>query len=292
MSYHRSVTAVALLLALLAGRAWAADDSEIAREDWKVLGWNDACSVAYELLAYPTLGSGLQTEPVETSIGTLTIAPQREKAALAWELELSGKFSWDLRAAAKARASLKTAGYERPGYAEEVRAEIGARPGLAEVLLTTTTLQARATGVWPGPEWRLAGANFNPLSTCVLLDYRRRSGGPRHRLLLVRAYSPRARLERARAHVENARLLFAQGEIAPAAAEAASGASLAPDMALARYNNAAMLSVTGAADAAVDELAVAVKLDPKYRAAAAADVDFESLRERQDFSDVLRGKFP
>jgi tetratricopeptide (TPR) repeat protein len=290
MSYNRRMkTLAALAFALaLTTAARAVDDSGLKSEEWTVLGWNDACSVAFEVKDFPKLGHGLQDDPAETRIGTLTIDPGKETSKLSWNLELDGPYSWDQRMAAASEKDLRENGYDRPGYLETVRVEVGNQPGLADVLQSTVTLSARLKTGWPGHEWRLSGADFNPLSTCVLLAYDRRSGGPRRRYHLVRVYASRARLERARAHTENALLLYQAGNLEVAAAEAANAAQLAPELPISRYHNAALLTLVGHIDEAMVELAAAVKLDPALRAKAREDEDFESLRVRDDYQDLVR----
>jgi tetratricopeptide (TPR) repeat protein len=285
----RTLILLAAALACTTG-AHAVEETTLAREDWKVLGWNDACGVAFEALAYPKLGKGLQLDPARTRIGTMIIGLGKEKAELSWNLELDGEFSWDERQAKTTESDLTAAGYDRAGYAEAVRMEVGAQPGLAEVLQSTVTLDARLKTGWPGPEWRLSGVAFNPLSTCALLTYAPRSGGVLETFLLVRVYGSRARLERAHAHTENALLLYQAGNLEAAAAEAATGARLAPELGVSRYHNAALLTLTGNIAAGMSELRAALSLDPSLRAKARDDADFESLRVRDDFQDMVREK--
>ena len=280
--------ALAALTLFVAARAYAVEESTLKREDWRVLGWNDACAAALETKAYPKLGMGIQEDPAETHIGTLTIDAGQETFQLSWNLELDGAYSWEERQAASTEKDLQDAGYVRPGFHEDVRAEVGNQPGLAEVLQSTTTLGTRLKKGWPGRGWRLSGVDFNPLSTCALLAYAPRRGGLRHQFLLVRVYDSRARLERARAHTENALLLFAKGDVDTAAAEAATGAALAPELPVSRYHNAALQTLTGHIEDAVSELSAAIKLDPKLRAKARDDQDFDALRVRDDFQDLVR----
>lgn len=287
-SYNWNMLAFLFAAAMLgAPPASAVEDSAVARTEWTALGWDDACSVALELKIYPKLDTGLHGDPVETRVGTLTIPAGHEDKKASWLLELDGPFSWDERLTAKAEKDLSDAGYTRAGYPETVRNKIGARPGLAEVLLSTAALDARVKTGWPGPSWRLAGADFNPLSTCALLVYAPRAEGPTRMFQLARVYAPRARLDRALAHTENARLLFDAGDIASAAAEAATGATLAPELAATRYENSALLALTGRIVQAVAELNVALRLDPTLRAKARDDDDFEALRERDDFQKLV-----
>lgn len=290
MSYNRRMKPLALtaLALLTAARAYAVEEDTLKREEWRVLGWNNACAVAFETKAFPKLGMGVQEDPAETHIGTLTVDAGKETSQLSWNLELDGAYSWDERQATQTEKDLHEAGYDRPTFHEDVRTEVGRQPGLAEVLQSTAALSARLKSGWPGRQWRLSGVDFNPLSTCALLAYSPRSGGVRRRFLLVRVYASRARLERARAHTENALLLFAKGDVDAAAAEAATGAALAPELPVSRYHNAALQTLVGNIDAAVGELNAAIKMDPKLRAKARDDQDFEALRVRDDFQDLVR----
>jgi len=273
---------------LLARPAFAADDAVLEREEYKVLGWNDACGVAYQVLAYPKLGKGMREDPVETRVSTLSIPPQQEEAAAETSVLLDGEFSWDRAAVEKAAKELKDAGFSRAGFGETVRTEIGRQKELAEVLFSTKTFDARLQTGWPGRAWRLAGTDFNPLSNCALLVYARRADELRHRFLLIRVYSPRARLERARAHVENALLLYAAGNGDASAAEAETAARLGPELPAAHYHHASLLMLTGRIEEAMAALAEAVRLDPKLRAKAREDPDFEPLRVRDDFNELMR----
>lgn len=292
-SYNRGV--IALLLALLAGaaapRAAAQnmDEVTIDHEECRVIGWNDACGVAYSVLSYPKLGEAMAGEPISTRVGTLGIPVGKQKAAGRWTLEADGALSWDAKAYKKAEKDLRAGGYARRGYPEVIRdAPIGDQPLLAETILSTGTLQPRLKDGWPGPEWRWAGGEYNPLGTCALLAYESRENPRHYRLLLIRVYNPRARIDRAYAHASNARLLFNAGNLDDAAPEAETAAALAPELPIARYEHAAMLALTGRQNEAVRELAEAVKLDPALGAKARDDADFHDLRKRDDFRDLAR----
>ena len=89
-------------------------------------------------------------------------------------------------------------------------------------------------------------------------------------------------------HASNARVLFDAGELDSAATEAETAAQLAPELPVARYEHAALLALTGHANESVDELAAAVKLEPKYAEKARGDIDFADLRRREDFKDLTR----
>ncbi|OGS01776.1 MAG: hypothetical protein A2V88_12650 [Elusimicrobia bacterium RBG_16_66_12] len=224
-----------------------------------------------------------------TRVGTLSIAPGEEKTKLHWALEADGALSWQPRSVARAEKDLAKAGYTRSGFPETIRSgPDGAQEGLAETLHSTTTLGARAAEGWPNAGWRWAAAEFNPLSTCALLVFESRERKSFFRFHLVRVYDSRARIERARAHTTNARLVFDMGDPPSALLEAQTGARLAPELAIARYHHAAMLALAGRPDQAMKELAAAVGLDPKYKARAREDRDFEELAKREDFSRLTK----
>ncbi len=291
MSYNRLVILPALVLLLgLSPRPAAAqnwDDVRIDRDEWSVIGWNDACSVAVERRSYPAIGTALRGEPVITRVGTLTIPTGGEVATRVWTLTGDGPLTWDARGFQSAVDDLRRAGYTAPGYPETIRdAPVGDQPGLAAALVSTGTLSSRLTQGWPGPGWRWAAASYNPLSTCALLVYRNRRR--RARFLLTRVYDASARRDRAFSHASNARLLFNGGDLDGAAAEAEIAALLDPSLGIARYNHAALLALTGRPNKAVAELAAAVRIDPRYRARAAKDRDFADLRPRRDFQELMK----
>lgn len=283
--------ALAALLAFPAPRAAAQnmDDVTIDHEAWKVLGWNDACGVAYSVLSFPKVGDALAGEPISTRVGTLVVPVGQEKAERRWTLEADGALSWSERAYKKAEKDLRRGGFTRKGFPETVReSPIGDRPGLAETLLSTGTLAPRLKEGWPGTQWRWAGADYNPLSTCALLTFEDRANPRRYRALLVRVYDPRARVDRAFAHATNAHLVFDKGYLEEAAAEAETAAAMAPELAIARYAHAAMLALTGRQNEAVRELAEAVKRDPALAGRAREDIDFRDLSGRDDFRDIVK----
>jgi hypothetical protein len=265
------------------------DDVRIDHEDWRVIGWSDACGVAFTVLSYPKLGEAMAGDPFSTRVGSLIVPVEKEAASSRWTLEADGPLSFSQRALDKAEKDLRQGGFNHAGFPETILdVPVGDQPLLAETILSTGTLAPRLKKGWPGPEWRWAGANYNPLTTCGLLVFENRADPRHYSFLLARVYNPRARTDRAYAHASNARLLFNGGNLDAGAAEAATAALLAPDLAIARYEHAAMLALTGQADQAMDELAAAVKLDPKYRAKARDDEDFADLRGRDDFKSATR----
>lgn len=273
----------ALLLALLALPAAALD---IEREEYAVIGWDAGCGVAVERYAYPVFGQAIHGEPVVTRLGTLSIKPGENRVRTHWALEADGPNTWDQRAIARTKRELRKKGYDRPGYPERIRdAPAADAPGTRDVLLSTETLAARPE-FWPDASWRLGAAHYNPLTTCALLVYEK--AGERYKFILTRVYNPAVRDERARAHAANGRLLFDSGDLDGALAETGIAAALAPEVPLVRYHHAANLALTGRLSAAVAELKAVIKLDPRYAKRAAEDLDFESLRPRQDFQKLTR----
>lgn len=290
------MTAGLLLAVLLAAvpRARAqstveTDEITVDHEEWKILGWNDGCGVAFEHLYYPKLGEAVVADPISTRIGTAYIPVAGEKYRARWVLEADGAMSWNPKQVAKKEDDLRKAGYTRKGFPEIVQdGKIGNQPLLAETILSTGTLHPRLKDGWPGPEWRWAGADYNPLGTCAMLLYENRDQPRHYRGLLVRVYNSRVRTDRAYAHASNARLLFNDGDLDRGAIEARTAAELDPALPIARYENAAMLALTGYDDQSMDELKAAVKLDDKYAGKARDDEDFQTLRRRDDFQELTR----
>lgn len=273
----------ALLLAL----ALPAAALDIEREEYAVIGWDAGCGVAVERYAYPVFGQAIAGEPVVTRVGTLLIAPGQNRAETRWVLEADGPNTWDQGAIARAKRELRKKGFDRPGYPEIIRdAPMADAPGTRDILLSTATLAARPD-FWPDAEWRWSRAHYNPLTTCALLVFEKIGEKARFKFLPTRIYNPAVRDERARAHAANGRLLFDAGDLEGALAETEIAAALAPEIALVRYHHAASLSLTGRFDRAMVELKAAVKLDRRYAARAAEDLDFESMRPRQDFQALI-----
>lgn len=274
-----------VFLLLLSAPARAID---IEREEYAIVGWNNACSVAVERYAYPVLGQAIHSEPITSRIGTLSLVAARPVVETRWVYEADGANTHDKVAIAAFRRKLRKAGFDRPGFHETIRdAATVESPGSAEVILSTAVLEARPD-FWPDTrEWRLGQIHYNPLSTCALLVYDRIGERDRFKFILTRIYSPGARADRGRAHVTNGRLLFNDGDLAGALAETEIGARTAPEVGAARYHHAAMLAMNGRLSASMRELLAAVKIDERFAEKAAEDVDFESLRVRQDFRELI-----
>ena len=270
---------------LLAGPAAALD---IEREDYKIIGWNDACSVAVERYAYPRFGEAIYGEPVTTRVGTLTIELKTPVVVTRWVLEADGANTWDPHAVSPIRRKLRKAGYERPGFNEVIRdSETVVSPGSAEIILSTASLEARPDA-WPDTgQWRWGRTHYNPLGTCALLVYEKIEDPQRFKFLLTRIYNASARTDRGRAHVTNGRLLFNNGDLGSALIETEIGARMAPEVGAARYHYAAMLALSGRPDDAMRELLAAVARDARFSQKASTDPDFDSLRRRQDFTELV-----
>ena len=277
-----------LSLALLAFLTLPAAALDIEREDYKIVGWNDACSVAVERYAYPRFGEAIYAEPITTRVGTLTIELKTPVVITRWVLEADGSNTYNRGAVSPIRKKLRKAGYDRPGFNEVIRdSETIVSPGSAEVILSTGSLEARPD-FWPDTrEWRWGRTHYNPLGTCALLVYEKIGEPERFKFILTRIYNPSARSDRGRAHTTNGRLLFNSGDLGSALAETEIGARMAPEIGATHYHYAAMLALNGRSDEGIRELLIAVDRDPRFASKAATDVDFDSLRNRQDFSELI-----
>ncbi|MEQ1917652.1 MAG: hypothetical protein ABL955_00510 [Elusimicrobiota bacterium] len=280
-----------LFLLLLAPHASALD---IEREEYKVIGWNDACSVAVERYAYPVLGAAIYGEPITSRLGTLAIVTAQPVVETRWVYEADGPNSYEKFAIGSARRKLRKAGFERPGFDEVIRDSVTVvSPGSAEVILSTAILEARPD-FWPDTrQWRWARAHYNPLGTCALLVYERIGERERFKFVLTRIYNASARSDRGRAHTTNGRLLLNDGDLPGALAETEIGARMAPELGATRYHYAALLALSGHDDDSMRELLTAIKIDGRFLEKAAKDADFDSLRVRQDYQErILKQKAP
>ncbi len=261
---------------------------DIEREEYRIIGWNNACTVAVEHYAYPVLGQAIHGEPISTRVGTMAIVTDKPTVETRWVLESDGAHTYEKGGVDSFRRKLRKAGYDRPGFEETIRDAVTVdSPGAAGVILSTAILEARPD-FWPDTrEWRLGWVHYNPLSTCALLVYEKIGEASRYKFLLTRVYNARARAERGRAHTTNGRLLFNTGDLEGALAESAIGARVAPEVGGIRYQHAAMLALSGRADDAMRELLAAIKRDERFTAKAAKEEDFDSLRHRQDFAELI-----
>jgi tetratricopeptide (TPR) repeat protein len=288
MSYNGLMFALLLLPSFLASAAHA-KEVDIAREEWRVIGWNAACGVAYSHLGYPKLGQAIASEPVFTRIGAASIKTGAEKPSFDWSIEADGALTWNASEAAQAEKDLRQSGFSRAGIPEQLREPPpGAPPALGDTLTSTAAFASRLVGAWPRAPWRLRAVDYNPLSTCALVVFEDRAAPRHYRLVLTRLYNSRSRRDRAAAHTALARLIFNGGDVEGAEAEAAAAARLSPESAEARYEHGVMLALLGHSDEAVTEISAAVRLDAKMAARAKVDEDLADLRDRDDFSAVLR----
>jgi hypothetical protein len=247
----------------------------IEHETLTVLGWNRACSVAIDLRGYPFLGDASVQDPVMLRVGSITIAPGSESATAQWLVVGDGVYSWDPAEAAAARAALKQKGYTRAGYSETLRPDpVVDDAELREILLTTAAFRSRAKDLMPAP-WRLAEVHYSPVvATCALLAYEKQKIIA---LRLVRVGNPAVRRDRARAHLLNGLRLLEQGDRVGALAETGIAAATAPDYPVALFHHAEQLCVNGQNDAALDQVAAAIKLDASYKRRAADSKDLRDI---------------
>ena len=71
MNLLRAAAAL-LLLSAPAAAATRVVEAAVDHEDWRALGWNDACGVAFTVLAYSKLGTGFAAEPYSSRAGAMT----------------------------------------------------------------------------------------------------------------------------------------------------------------------------------------------------------------------------
>ncbi len=281
----------ACLCGILLLAAGPAAGQAIERETFSAVGWNDACSVAVTHYGYPPLGEGARDEPVLTEIGTLTIPPGAQSARIQWDVNWTGIGTWQPGQAARALSDLAAAGYSQAGFAEIVRPQrISSQPGPAQVLLSTAAFSMRSTAGWPSRGWNWDQVVYAPLGNCALFVFRAdRQDAAFYSFLLLRVYDPSARGRRAQAHLDSAGLAYDAGDLPGALEESAIAAQMVPDLAQARYRHAAMLSLSGRSDESLAELDAALRLDPKLKAKAPHDPDFESLRAFSHFQRLTGG---
>jgi tetratricopeptide (TPR) repeat protein len=270
-------------LLLLASLASA---QTVDRETLEVIGWNNACSIAVAHYGYPALGAGIADEPIAVRIGTLTITPGNKRARTKWRIAVNGAYAYQPDEMKEAFEVLRKEGYVQQGIVEEIHFDPGAA-GLEDPVRSTATLSASNPAGWPGKDYRLVEIRYSPLGTCAYLTYKRLGYEKDYFwYLLTRVEDPRARVLRSRAHVSRALMLLQAGELAEALAETKVAAAIAPNLALARYHHAAALCMSGYLPESLAELAEAVKLDPKHKAQAREDADFESLRKDPRFKEL------
>ena len=268
---------------------------DVDRETLTVLGWNKDCSVAISHLSYPVVGSAISDEPVITKLGTLTIAPGKEKAAADWRIQWEGRRSWQPAEYAESKAELAKQGYTNKGWHEVVRAApVAPDRDVPRLILTTDTFRTAAAGfpkAFPS-RWRMSHVYYSPLdAACALLIFEDKKAVAAHAAYeyrLIRVGNPGIRADRALAHLTNGLLLLERGDRAGALEETQIAVQMAPDDASSRYQYARQLALNGKGDAAMDELAAAVKLEKSYKRKARGEPDFEDLSWIPRFKEITK----
>ncbi|MBI5211442.1 MAG: tetratricopeptide repeat protein [Elusimicrobia bacterium] len=283
----RPAALLPLLLTVLAGRPAAAQETD--HERLSLVGWLKSCSVAVEYYGFPVLGSAIATDPIMVRIGTLSIGGPDSQMAKTWLIEEEGRKIWRPEQAAKTIDNLRKAGYVLAGSSEPVTVAAAGFADIDEVILTTKAFSARSPGGWPGKEFVFHRIYYSPLNNCALFVYRWTGAREKDffQFILVETRNPRARVLRADARLSLSRRLFDAGDLAGALGEAGLAAALSPDSPEARYRHAALLALSGHHEAALDELAEAVKRDKKLKERARKDLDLENLRKDKRFRRLI-----
>lgn len=276
----------ALLLALLLTPEGYAQ--HVFQERLEVVGWNKGCSVGVAHYGYPDPSVVKMPDPIVTLIGSLSLAPGQNKPEIHWLMTRDGLYTYEAADAKNALDHLAAHDYKRPGTVEKLLV-LDERQPLEDVLASTASLSAAAAEGWPPPTFKLSEIHYSPLGTCALLVYRfKESPRPYFQYLLTRIKDPSIRKVRAQAHAANSVLLFERGDSPAALAEAKLSAELAPEFPPARYRHAAMLSLSGSLDEAVEELAQALRRDKALKAKARKNPDFENLKDHPRFIELTR----
>ena len=277
---------IALLLAFAAAPAFGQQSS---KEEFHVVGWNNACSVAVSLYSYPSLSQDSHDVPLSCRIGTMAIKPGQEAAQTAWDLSWDPATSWSADLAQRTLKTLADAGYIRPGFTETIdAAPASAQSGLEDILHSTHTFFLRSSATWPDRSWRWHQVVYSPLGDCGLFVFTKEAPHPSHRLLLLRIYNTAARNLRSRAHVTKALLLLDEGRLDAALLEASAAVEMSPQSSQALYQHAALLCLSGSLVEAQAELAKAVALDSKLKSQAKADRNFETLFLSPAFQRIIK----
>ena len=256
--------------------------SSVSRETYGLLGWK-GCAAAVAQYGYPRLGEGIVGDPVTARVGVLTPDLSRRQDKASWTLKWDGGL-WDKDLGLKAEQALKKEGYVFSGYEEEVDPE-RVSSGLSEAkeLLSPDDLFPPGFKDRPSAEWALSRVYYSTSGTCGLMVFK---NGPVFAGVLSRLADPAARFERARDHVANAMLLLKNEKPEQALAESATAAGMAPQMALARYEHAALLCFNGQIEAAMDELVAATILNPYFKKKARQDENFSLIAAYPRFKKI------
>ncbi|MFH2202093.1 MAG: tetratricopeptide repeat protein [Elusimicrobiota bacterium] len=272
----------------------AGKESAYGYDELIFLGWNNACSVAFQYFNYPPVGDGLRGVPDNWLVGRLTIDPGTVDVQTQWVDRGESSLAWDPNRVNKMTEELIRTGYAPAGTVETIReAPVYERAGLRHILHSTAAFQLGYLTKWPEPQFKLSEIHYSPLSNCAFMIFRN-SWTPRdsYRYKLIRMLNPGVRRNRARAHVTNAIFLYKEKmDIYAAEEELSIAAEMDPEYPLALYHHAAMLSNHGRYEEALGRLEAAIKFKPEYAAKAQEDVEFERLWKDLRFHKIV-GKRP
>ncbi|MBI3300074.1 MAG: hypothetical protein HYZ75_18055 [Elusimicrobia bacterium] len=265
-------------------------------EEFSVLGWGDACSVAVRYMRFPPEGAGLRGVPDAFRAGLMSLPPDGDAQVEDWIYSSDKGTGYASENMSRVVEDLRgERRHDRPGTAERLRsAHVADQPGL-ETLLNSTTVFKSDPPLGGFPErFRFAAVHYAPLGSCALFEFVD-PATPRDglRTKLVRLPEPGVRRARARAHVTNALLLYRnETDLTAAEAELAVASAMDPQYPLARYNHAILLTLHGRFNAAIESLKAAVKHDGAWAEEASRASEFEPLREDPRFKAVLAGAPP
>jgi len=285
---------IALAAAPAAAVEKAGRQTAYGYDELTFLGWNDACSVAFQYFSYPPVGDGLRGTPDAWRVGRLTIDPGTVDVEAQWVDQGKSSLAWDKNRVNKMTEELIRTGYAPAGTVEIIReAPVYERRGLRHILHSTAAFQLSYHTTWPKPAFKLGEIHYSPLSNCAFLVFRN-SWTPRdsYRYKLVRMLNPGVRRKRARAHVTNAIFLYKERtDIYAAEEELRIAAAMDPEYPLALYYHAVMLANHGRYDESLQRLEAAIKYKPEYAAKSQQEPEFETLWKDTRFRKLV-GKRP
>lgn len=265
-------------------------------EDFAVLGWGEACSVAVQYLRYPPEGAGLRGVPEAFRVGIISLPPNAEAQEEHWTYTSDKGQGFSSENLTRVVAALRDEGrHDRPGTQERLRySRVADQPGLASLLFSTAVFKADPPLDGVPERFRFRAAHYSPLGSCALFEFID-PASPRDglRTQLARLPEPGVRRARARAHVNNALLLYRNdADLTAAEAELAIAAAMDPKYPLGRYNHALLLTLHGRFDEALESLKVAIKRDGTWAEEARRATEFEPLREDPRFLALLAAAPP
>jgi len=259
-------------------------------DEFRFIGWNDSCSVAYQYLSFPPVGEALQGVPVRWDIGSWSILPEEVEPRVSWvEHGIAGS-SWDRGRAQRGLAWLAKRGYYRKARVERIRQPAeNDPPELDPILASTAAFQLGYKTLWPPENFKLREVYYSPLATCAFFVFRDlKNARDSYTFKLVRIQNPSIRHQRSRMHVSNGLIFYRAADIFGALEELATASAIDPDYALARYHHAVLLTTHGMNDEALDELAAALKLDPRFAEEAKKAIEFKKVRKDRRFKALIK----